>query len=334
LERLRQRRDGGISPVETRLPLREYLPQWLAKHQHRFGSQTQRTYRGHAARITAHLGHVSLGKLNAAHIDGLLDTLRVSGSAVITRQRTLAFLRAVCNDAVKRGVLARSPAAAITPPTGQTVRMRPLRKDQARALLAAAAAWPHREGVFVLATTMGMRLGEVLGLTWPCVDLEQGRVRIEVSAKFEKGRGAVLGTPKTAYSRRTLPVPAPTLAVLRRMYDERLSDGLLFPTRTGRIQYGSHVEHEWLPKVLHAAFGDQAPDICMHDLRHTFATLALEAGTPAKIVAEMLGHSNVAITLDRYSHVTDGLRRGMIATLDGIFGPTAVSTATQSPSSP
>ena len=166
----------------------------------------------------------------------------------------------------------------------------------------------------MLAATTGMRRSEVLGLRWRDVDFDDRSLSVTQTITTAKNQ-IVVGEPKTPTGRRNITLDAHTLAGLsahrHRQADERRRAGaawdaghdLVFPDETGRPLH---------PDRLRTAFErvvrrSDLPAIRLHDLRHSYATLALKAGVHPKVVSERLGHATIAITLDLYSHVTTGL---------------------------
>jgi hypothetical protein len=165
----------------------------------------------------------------------------------------------------------------------------------------------------MLFTTTGMRRGEVAGLRWTDVDLDTGRAsprRPRVVVNYD----VVVSEPKTAKGRRSLALDPATVAALRehrtRQVEQRLAvgprwqdSGLVFTWPDGRAIHPQRFSN-WFEQHTRAA---GLPRIRLHDVRHSYATAALAAGIPAKIVSERLGHATIAITMDTYSHVLPGL---------------------------
>lgn len=177
----------------------------------------------------------------------------------------------------------------------------------------------------LIAVTTGLRRGEVLALKWQNVDLKNSRLFVRTSLEQTKGR-LRFKEPKTRKSARTVILPAYTVAVLKShlkaQAEKRLKLGkdyqnhdLVCAREDGSI---------WPPASFSALFTSRIvkipiPKVRFHDLRHTHATQLLKQGTNPKIVSERLGHSNIAITLDTYSHVMPGMQEEAIAVFDRNF---------------
>ncbi len=183
------------------------------------------------------------------------------------------------------------------------------------------------EALYVLAVTTGMRQGEILGLRWRDVDVDQGMVQVRGSMQALKGVGLHIAEPKTAGSRRHVMLSQRPIEALRRhrvaQAAERLRAGagwedndLVFANEVGRpIAAGNLLRRSFEPLLKSAGL----PRIRFHDLRHTSATLLLGQGVHPKIVSEMLGHSKITTTLDLYSHVTPTMQREAVRAFDAIL---------------
>ena len=159
----------------------------------------------------------------------------------------------------------------------------------------------------------GMRRGEILGLRWSDLDLGAGRVAVR-RPRILVDYQVQVSEPKTAKGRRSLALDPVTVAALRahraRQAEEKLAvggryhDSELVFTRPDGIAVHPERFSDWFRQRVRAA---GLPRIRLHDVRHSYATAALAAGVPAKVVSERLGHANIAITMDTYSHVLPGL---------------------------
>jgi integrase len=176
---------------------------------------------------------------------------------------------------------------------------------------------------WLTSATTGLRRGELLGLQWPDV----GQQRLSISRTWILvGGQPTLSSPKTDAGKRTVPVPPETAAALKtwkaRQAEERLAYGPAWDPR-GFVftrEDGVPLHPDWFSRTFERLVREAGlPRIRVHDLRHTWASLALEAGVPAKVVQEILGHASVGITLDTYSHVVPAMREEAAATVAGLI---------------
>jgi integrase len=201
--------------------------------------------------------------------------------------------------------------------------MHPWAAEQLAAFLAWSAGHGRHHAAWRVLAYTGMRRGECLALRWRDVDLDAGAVSVRRSAGVvrNKGEGAsiVTGDGKT-HKARVVDLDAATVAVLRAHRKERGSMALQL-VRDDSLVFGDHEGRQLHPERFSRAFkgalsrcaralGDDAPpEIRLHDLRHTHATLLLAKGVPVKVVSERLGHANATITLSVYAHVMPGNQR-------------------------
>lgn len=221
--------------------------------------------------------------------------------------------------------MARNVASLVTPPRIARRDMVTLSPEQARTLMEAARG-DRLEALYVLALTTGMRQGELLALRWRYVELEGGMLQVRATLQ-RTGDGFVFAEPKTVRSRRQVVLTRAAVEALRRhrarQLEERLQVGpawqdsdLVFTT-----EIGSPIEGTNLTRTSFCRLLDQAglPRIPFHDLRHTAATLLLAQGMHPKVVADMLGHAQIAVTLDLYSHTTPAMHRQAAEALEAVL---------------
>jgi integrase len=176
-----------------------------------------------------------------------------------------------------------------------------------------------------------MRQGELLALRWRDVDLDKAALQVVHSLQFSNGGKWTLSSPKTKQSRRQIVLAPMTVEALRghrkRQLAERLALGslwaeheLVFTQPGGEPLHREHVTQRQLKPLLKSA---GLPCIRFHDLRHTAATLLLLQGVHPKVASEMLGHSNVGITLGLYSHVLPSMQEAAAAAMERVFSASA-----------
>jgi integrase len=229
-------------------------------------------------------------------------------------------------QAVKNQILARNPAKGAVLPRQEHREKRVLTENETAVLLREAGERLYIPILLSLYT--GMRRGEVLALTWARV---QGN-RITVTQSVEEGGAARFKAPKTKGSRRSITIPdflMEELKAHKKMQDgSRLRAGSLWagldlvcPDERGRIQNPNTFTGE-VSKLMRACGIDGAT---FHSLRHTHATQLMGMGFHPKVVQERLGHANIGITLDTYSHVSSGMQEEVARALGGVSNPVAVS---------
>jgi len=229
-------------------------------------------------------------------------------------------------EAVRDEVITRNPAAVVRPPAVTREEVKPWSPQEASDFLRASVG--HRlYAVFAVGVALGLRRGELLALRWSDVDLDDGLVHVRQNVQRLLEIGLVYGSPKTSRSRRTVPLPARSIKVLRahraRQAAEALALGARWP-ETGLVftsTVGTVIEPRNLSRLfddLIAAAGVRR--IRFHDLRHTCASLLLAQGVPARVVMDVLGHSQMAITMDLYSHVMPTALREAADAIDRALG--------------
>ena len=220
------------------------------------------------------------------------------------------------NLAREQKLIAVNPAEGCALPRLEHREMKTLPVEQLQSFLREA----KDSGVFelyYLELVTGLRRGELLGLKWEDVDLERGdlRVRRQIARISGEGVEAPLKT-KNAY--RTLPLAEDTVDILEAQRKKTGDSPWVFPSPTGGPISPDSVLH-MLHRVLKRA---GLPRVRFHDLRHTFATLALQNGVDVKTMSGMLGHFSAGFTLDTYAHVTTASQRQAAKTMGSILSGT------------
>lgn len=316
--------DKGVVVDRSPLTVAEYLDQWLAGVAGDLKPTTLGGYERAVKKLKETLGDVKLQDLRPLTVERAYQKLTRSGLAAKTVMNIHTVLRRALGDAERLDLVVRNAAASARPPSVRRKEQTTWTPDELSRFLASVA--DHRLfAAFVLGATTGMRRGELMGLRWRDVDLEAGRLSIVSTITTVNGKPVETST-KTNKSRRRIALDAGTVEVLRghrrRQAGERELAGklwqetdLVFTREGGGAVHPDHFSQQFARlrgKV-------DLPPIRLHDLRHTYATLALEAGVHPKIVSERLGHATTGITLDLYSHVAPSMDEQAAEAVAGLF---------------
>ena len=216
-------------------------------------------------------------------------------------QRTLN----VCLEkAVDEGLLIKNPVSKVNLPIKNKPEMKTLKKEEISAFLEETKNSGCYE-FYYLELATGMRLGEICALEWTDLDVENKTISVNKSVRKINGQ-LIITTPKTKSSNRTIRINDDLVDLLLAMKERQIESKYIFPSPdTGEIRDTSAVTRR-LHRIQERA---GLPKIRFHDLRHTFATLTLEAGVDVKTVSHMLGHTDAGFTMNTYMHVTDDMQK-------------------------
>ncbi len=303
-ERERTRGLSGLA-ADPHLTVEQWLRHWLAHvAAERIRPATLYGYRNIVeTQLIPNLGHRRLTRLSVADLQTYFHTL---ADRPAWRRYVRAVLRSALAEAERQELVSRNVARLVRLQTPPRKEVRPLTPEQTQTLLQEIAG-DRLEALFQLAIATGMRQGELLGLTWPDVDLEAGTLTVRRSLKRYDG-AYHLDDIKTDRSRRTLALAPPLVAALRRHRRAqivRFSWRLVFVTRNGQPLNGTNVTHTLQRHLKRAGL----PRIRFHDLRHGAATYLLGAGVGMKEVSDLLGHQQMSTTADIYAHMLPEARR-------------------------
>jgi integrase len=275
--------------------------------------------------LIPNLDRVPLEKLSPEHVQALLRAKAEEGLAPRTVHHLRALLRIALNRAMRWGLVFRNAAALADSPRIERFEVRMLTPEDAKQLLGAAEN-DRLAALYSVALALGLRQGEALGLSWKDIDFQSRRLHVRHGLQRIAGQLRLV-EPKTRQSRRTIALPTVVIDALQhhkaRQSQERLlagtrwhETGLVFTSTIGTpIEVGNLRRQFW--RVLEKA---GLPRMRFHDLRHSCASLLLVQGVPARVVMETLGHSNISITMDTYTHVLPELQRQAADAMDRALG--------------
>lgn len=311
---------SGSLADPKRMRVADYLKHWLedvARPAVRAGTYVnyEMLIRNH---IAPYIGGIQLASLQPSHIQNMYSRLEKDGKSPRTREHAHATLRRALSQAVRWGYMQRNVCDIVDKPRVAKKPMNCLTAEQARSLIEAAVD-DRFYALYILALSTGMRMGELFGLQWSDIDLHTGALSVQRTAGELRGK-IEIGEPKTAKGRRKIELPRMAVEALRKHRQQTLSEGLflewVFCDTTGNILRKSNFrKRSYLPLLKKV----NIQKLRFHDLRHTAATLLLSKGVHPKIVQERLGHAQIGVTLDTYSHVLPSMQKEAAAILDIMF---------------
>jgi integrase len=311
LVELKAKSHRGIPAPDRTWKVDEYLRYWLRVY---VSGLRPKTIEGYECVVRNHLipalGRRRLTGLQAQHVRTFLDSFKQAGEkkpSVRQVQYVHAVLRNALQHAVREELLAKNVASLVKVTSPRYKVGKGLDVNQVKMLLKAAQG--HRlYALYVVAATMGLRRGELLGLRWEDLDLDDGTMTVEKTVQRAGGKLHIQDT-KTESSESVLPLPAITRKTLQQHREAQAKEraelaeawkdhGLVFPSEVGTPMEPRNLARHF------AGLRDRAgvPDIRLHDFRHTVVTVLMELGVPPHIVQAIARHSDVKLTLKIYAH--------------------------------
>lgn len=317
--------DSGTYCEPAHMKLSEWLEEWLKDYIGNVKPATAESYRTQVhTHIIPSIGTVELSKLTTPMIQHMYNELqREKELSAKTVKNVHGVLHRALDQAQKMGLIRNNPTEAVTLPRMEKKQIKPMEDEELTAFQNAIKGNPF-ELVFFVTVFTGLREGEVLGLTWDCVDFDRGTLFIN------KQHSKVRGSKEYTFSSLKNDCPrlieaAPTVMNVIRQQRERQqlwqrtmgdlwnnTENLVFTTETGRYLCNFSV-YKAFKKVVRELGLDA---VRFHDLRHTFAVNSLKAGDDIKTVQGNLGHHTASFTLDVYGHVTAGMRHASASRMD------------------
>ncbi len=314
--------DHGIPTPSGEITVESYLRDWLQGYVK--VKCSLRTYDGYRSIIENHLipnlGHLLLRKLQPEMIEAFYGKAYESLSAR-TVQHYHRLLSEALKHAMRKGHIGRNPCDLAQAPSPRKRTMRTLTVAEVETMLTQASSTPYYPIIYTAVST-GLRQAELLGLRWRDIDLEGQSLSVS-QVLYKRGGVFIFKEPKTKGSSRRVDM-TPKLGLFLKQYkaqrevlyleqDKILGlDDLVFASDKGKPLDPCTVTHNFARIVRRAGLGR----VRFHDLRHSFASIMLMKGAPAKVISECLGHASVAFTMDVYSHLLQGMQRDAMNLLD------------------
>jgi integrase len=330
----RAREGRGLLPLTGQSTVERFLGDWLEQEVR--PNRAPWTCDEYASSSRCHfvpaLGKLRVDQVTPAVVQAFVQGLRDKGLAQGTVHKLKKQLTTAFGWGVRMKLVAENPVSPVrTQPAPPRVEAGAMMTEAEVTAFCAAIRGHRDEAIYLLGLLLGLRRGEVLGLSWDHIDLQEAEARVVQQAQRQTGRGIVIKPLKTGRrGARTVPLPrrlvealwarrtAETLDRERNWHKWRTDldgDKLVF-----RSRHGTPLE----PKTLRDGFVRvlarlELPPRRFHDLRHNCATILFGQGVSAKLVQELLGHSSLGMTMDIYTHVPRGAMREAIGGLERLL---------------
>lgn len=307
----------GILPADDTVTLGEFLNSYMET----VGTQilrptTQKMYNSYIrVHIIPKVGRIKLKDLRPDHLQALYRQKLSEDLSKRTVQIIHGIIRRALNQAVSWQLIPRNVCSLVHAPRPDKKTASFYTKEQLSTLLTAVKG--HRwELVYILLVYGGFREGEVLGIHAEDCDMVNRAINVRHQVVTIQG-GMIIGEPKTKTSRRVVTLPIVAYNALKSHLEQlQRKQGLIFTTSSGKPISPRNLIRHFKQTIEEAGL----PDLTVHGLRHSHASLLLAGGENPKLVQERLGHSTISLTLDLYSHSIPGLQQGVAKRLDDLMG--------------
>lgn len=320
-------RDRGLTVPTERMTVEDFLERWL--HDSVEGRGAPGTVTAYTTVVRRHivpvLGRKPLAKLTAQDVHALIRDRERTGLSARTVRQILVIFRMALKQAVLWDLIPRNVATLVSPPKSRPFEATALDAEQITRFLDKSQT--HRlHALFALAVMLGPRHGELLGLKWSDVDCDTAQIHIRRSLT-RVGKGFELHEPKTASSKRTIAIPPSIVVAMREHRSHQLQERLRAGGRwvANDLVFCSGIGTPLDDRLLRREFravleSADLPLIRFHDLRHTAITAMIQQGVPPHVVAKIVGHTTITMTLGTYAKVVGTTMRDAANVLEAAYG--------------
>ena len=330
LRQKQQQFEKGYVP-KSKETVGEYLQEWLDGYgNNKLEPKTLQVYRQYIANYITpeNISDIELQKLDPSHLQRIYAQMQGRGLSPITIHHLHRILHRACVVAIGQDKLPahKNPCAKerVFLPKINKKKVKPWPEDTLRKFFDIAKDNKFRD-VYHLAVLTGLRRGEICALQWSSVDIDRKGISVVASLEKLTGTQPRLKIPKSGTSDRVISISEEVVELLRKVQSQQIttkavlgnewnSDGWVFCTPKGGPIVPDRLTQDFGAIVK----GHGLPDMTLHGLRHQFASLLLKKGVDLKVTQELMGHANVSITADTYSHLLPGAQQEAVSRLNGI----------------
>lgn len=317
----------GTFVENTRMTLDEWFTTWLEEYKkNRVKIGTYSSYQSYyASLIHRPLGYMCISSIRGDNIQKLYNDLTEAGYALSTIKIVSVLLNGCLQQATRNGMIERNPVKLAELPRQTEHKHRQALTKEQQALFMKYAKHSYLYNFFAVMLRTGMRNGELRGLKFSDIDLGKNVIHVQRTLKYIDGRGYFEDSPKTASSRRDIPLTYDVLMLITKQkgywgFGAERPGRYLFCTKRGGPLSRDRVQSE-IDKIVKRIQDDgyAFERITPHIFRHTFATRAIEAGMQPQVLKTILGHSSLSMTMDLYSHVMPETRASEMEKISAVF---------------
>jgi integrase len=325
IDGIRKQHESGLTNEKVGT-VGEFLDLWIADDVKvsRDGNKTIQEYADVCKRyIKPYIGHIKLQKLTSMHCRTWQGQLSREDFTANMRKKSLRVFSVAMTAALLNDLITRNPLIGVPKPSVKRRKIHPLEPEQCTALF--SECHKHRLGdVIILAAMTGLRKGELFALHWDDVNIAERVITVRKGLE-EVGGKTRLKEPKTKAGRRAVLLDAIAADAFAARVVKAKTEGLwkdscaiVFSNNRGGYLLGSNFDRNvWYPIRKRAGISET---VRFHDLRHTQASLMLAAGVHPKVVQERLGHSDISLTLNTYSHLLAGMQADGVEKMADLLG--------------
>lgn len=316
--------DEGTYTAPSRMTIGQWMDIWVSEYLGAVKPRTVDLYKGVVkTRIKPGLGSVKLDALNPHTVQNYYNGLTKEGLAPKTIKNIHGIFHKALQQAVSNGYIKTNPADACILPRPVRRELKPLDEDMISTFLRAIQGHQFAD-LFTVTLFTGMREGEALGLLWDCVDLTKGTLIIDKQLQLIRGSGGQYQMVPTKNSKsRSITLAASVVKMLRNVKRKQLENRLRYGecwVDSGFVftdELGNHLSASSVYKAFKRVMVEiGSPETRFHDLRHSYAVVAIKSGDDIKTVQENLGHATAAFTLDVYGHITEKMKQESAARME------------------